>query len=117
LSNTVAVGERPPSKDNYFGWWYAGIGQELDGSLDAYMTVRETKRTFRRPTCSPKPYHFQPGQEDDLCSDFHFWSKHSGGANFLLADGSVRFLPYSADSILPALATRSGGEEVVLPGD
>jgi prepilin-type processing-associated H-X9-DG protein len=117
LSNTIAGGERPPSFDNHFGWWYAGIGQEFDGSLHAHMRVRETKRTFRRPTCPPGPYHFQPGQEDDLCSDFHFWSNHSGGANFLFADSSVRFLPYSADSILPALATRSGGEVVVIPND
>jgi prepilin-type processing-associated H-X9-DG protein len=39
---------------------------------------------------------------------------HLGGANFLFADGSVHFLSYSADDILPALATRSGGETVTL---
>ena len=42
----------------------------------------------------------------------HFWSPHGGGANFAFADGSVRFLAYSADAILPALATRNGGEVV-----
>jgi prepilin-type processing-associated H-X9-DG protein len=41
---------------------------------------------------------------------FHFWSVHIRGAHFLFGDGSVRFLPYSADAVLPALATRSGGE-------
>ena len=46
---------------------------------------------------------------------FHFWSFHSGGAHFLFCDGSVRFLAYSADPILPALATRNGGEAVTLP--
>jgi hypothetical protein len=35
-----------------------------------------------------------------------------GGAHFLLADGSLSFFSYSADEILPALATRSGGEVV-----
>jgi prepilin-type processing-associated H-X9-DG protein len=35
-----------------------------------------------------------------------------GGAHFLFADGAVRFLPYAADGILPALATRAGGEPV-----
>ena len=46
---------------------------------------------------------------------FHFWSPHPGGANFAFADGSVRFLRYSADSIMPALATRAGGEVVSVP--
>jgi prepilin-type processing-associated H-X9-DG protein len=46
---------------------------------------------------------------------FHFWSLHPGGAHFLYADGSVHFLGYDADAILPALATRAGGEVVSLP--
>ena len=37
------------------------------------------------------------------------------GANFAFADGSVRFLRYSANDILPALATRAGGETVQIP--
>ena len=45
----------------------------------------------------------------------HFWSVHPGGAHFAFADGSVRFLKYSADPILPALATRAGGESVAVP--
>jgi prepilin-type processing-associated H-X9-DG protein len=39
---------------------------------------------------------------------------HSGGANFLFGDGSVRFLTYAADAVLPQLATKNGGE--VIPG-
>jgi prepilin-type processing-associated H-X9-DG protein len=46
---------------------------------------------------------------------FHFWSLHPGGANFAFADGSVRFLAYSANPIMPALATREGGEVVTPP--
>jgi prepilin-type processing-associated H-X9-DG protein len=46
---------------------------------------------------------------------FHFWSPHSGGANFLFADGSVRLLRYGADPILSALATRAGGEVMTVP--
>jgi prepilin-type processing-associated H-X9-DG protein len=46
---------------------------------------------------------------------FHFWSLHAGGAHFLFADGSVRFLSYSAAPILPALASRAGGETVEIP--
>jgi prepilin-type processing-associated H-X9-DG protein len=54
----------------------------------------------------------QPGSITKLCDQAHFWSLHSGGVNFLLCDGSVRFLTYSADSVLPQLATKSGGEVI-----
>jgi prepilin-type processing-associated H-X9-DG protein len=37
------------------------------------------------------------------------------GANFLFTDGSVPFLSYSAANLMPALATRAGGEVVSLP--
>ena len=47
-----------------------------------------------------------------VCHHHHFWSLHPGGGNFAFADGSVRFLRYSAASVLPALATRAGGETV-----
>ncbi len=115
-SHTLILGERPPSADAYFGWWYAGIGQDqLDGSADSVMAVRELNRTFRAPTCPHGPYHFGPGSPDDPCDTFHFWSLHPRGAHFAFADGSVRFLRYDADPILPALATRAGGEAVALP--
>jgi hypothetical protein len=57
----------------------------------------------------------QPGQITNPCDQAHFWSLHAGGANFLMAEGSVHFLSYQADDILPALATRNGGEVVSLP--
>jgi prepilin-type processing-associated H-X9-DG protein len=41
---------------------------------------------------------------------------HSGGANFALCDGSVRFLSYDiGPEILPALATAKAGETVAVP--
>src|SRR6266446_8506208 len=39
-SNTLAVGERPPSFDHRLGWWYAGWGQRKDGSADLVLGVR-----------------------------------------------------------------------------
>ncbi len=54
----------------------------------------------------------RPGRLDDACDVVHFWSLHTGGANFAFADGSVRFLSYRAADVLPALATTAGREIV-----
>lgn len=115
-SNTLAVGERPPSARGDFGWWYAGEGQAKDGSGDTVLGVRELNVSTYGAGCPPGPYTFGTGRFQNQCDTFHFWSPHAGGgANFLLVDGSVHFFSYSADFVLPALATRSGGETVGLP--
>jgi prepilin-type N-terminal cleavage/methylation domain-containing protein len=59
--------------------------------------------------------HFGPGRFDGPCDVFHFWSPHPGGAQVVTCDGSVHFLGYAADGIMPALATRAGGEAVTIP--
>jgi len=42
---------------------------------------------------------------------FHFWSLHPGGGHFLFADGSTHFVSSRVSpTLLPALATRNGGE-------
>lgn len=114
-SNTIAIGERPPSTDSRFGWWYAGLGLQVDGDADLLLGVRGLNDRSLYPTCSVGPYHFMAGRVREQCDMFHFWSLHPGGASFAFADGSVRFLAYSADSIMPALSTRAGGESVSVP--
>lgn len=117
-SNTLAVGERPPSSDGWYGWWYGGWGQDRNGSADMVLGVREKNYSDYPPvraSCPIGPYQYGLGRDDNICDCLHFWSHHPGGASFLFADGSVHFLPYSAASIMPALATRSGGEAVGLP--
>ena len=113
LSNTLLVGERPPSNDYRFGWLYFGTGQALTGSLDHSLGVREI--AVPSTGCPPGPYHFVPGQLGVPCGFMHFWSLHEGGGNFLMGDASVHFLAYSADALMPALATRDGGEVATLP--
>jgi prepilin-type N-terminal cleavage/methylation domain-containing protein/prepilin-type processing-associated H-X9-DG protein len=49
-----------------------------------------------------------PGADPD-----NFFSAHDGGAHFLMADGSVRFVKQSIDMIVyRALASRNGGEVI-----
>ena len=115
-SHTLLTGERPPSPDYWYGWWYAGLGQQYTGSLDMLLGARETKAPKFEgqgdylDACPDGPYQFQPGSSGEMCDTFHFLSYHPGGAVFGRWDGSVQLLAYSADTILPALATRSSGE-------
>lgn len=112
-SQTVLLGERPPSTDLLLGWWYRGWGQQQDGSAE--MILGPLERNTSLPDCAAAPQGFRPGRVDQPCNALHFWSLHPSGAHFGFADGSVRFLRYDAASILPALATRAGGEVVAVP--
>ncbi|MCI0461706.1 MAG: DUF1559 domain-containing protein [Gemmataceae bacterium] len=115
-SNTLFAGERPPSTDFQYGWWYAGVGQRFTGSADMILGVEEQNALpVTVGSCAPGTYAFEQGNINDQCSMFHFWSLHVGGAHFLFADGSVHFLSYSAAPRMPALASRAGGEAVSLP--
>src|SRR5205823_9346674 len=55
----------------------------------------------------------QKGTPGNRCDDNHFWSKHTGGLNFVYADGSVHFLTYNIPpNIWDALASRNTGEVI-----
>jgi prepilin-type processing-associated H-X9-DG protein len=116
-SNTLMVGERPPSADLRFGWWYGGSGQDTRGSCDKFLGVQERNVSLDAElrTCARGPYEFAAGAVSNQCDMFHFWSLHPGGSHFLLVDGSVHFITYSAAPIMPALASRAGGEAVAVP--
>jgi len=105
------VGERPWSADGYLGWWYAGAGDDGEGTSDLFMGVRETRSSQPRfRGCPPGIETYRPDRLDDPCAWRHFWGLHPNGGHFLMVDGSVRPIAYSASGVLPALATRAGGE-------
>ena len=110
-SQTLMVGERPPSKDLYYGWWFAGAGYDGSGVGDVVMGARETGYASSLG-CPASKIGFQPGRVDVDCDQVHFWSLHAGGGNFLFGDGSVKFMNYQANTVLPQLSTRQGAEVV-----
>jgi len=114
-SNTLMVGERPPSSDMIFGWWFAGAGWDAAGSADILLGVFDFPDSADYPQCGTARVPFKAGNVNNICDNFHFWSFHSGGSNFVMGDGSVRFLSYSAASVLPAMSTMNGGEVFEMP--
>ena len=114
-AQTLLLGERPSTADGWFGWWYAGNGQNGDGSADSVLSTGETASSSPFTNCPLGRARFGPGRLDDRCDALHFWSLHPAGAHFLFCDGSVRYFPYAAADLLPALATRAAGDVGELP--
>jgi prepilin-type processing-associated H-X9-DG protein len=64
------------------------------------------KNVNRKPVWVDRPNYPAAGADS-------YWSRHSGGCNFLYCDGSVRFIKETIQpQVFGYLATRSGGETV-----
>jgi prepilin-type N-terminal cleavage/methylation domain-containing protein/prepilin-type processing-associated H-X9-DG protein len=102
-SNSLAIGERPPARDSYWGWW--GVSDydtllSLNNQVGFYSGCIYPG-VFRAPQLQTNPC----GGDSE-----HFWSFHTNGGNFAMADGSVRFLPYSAQPVTIPMGSINGGE-------
>ena len=116
-SNTLMVGERPPSNDLYYGWLWAGSGDfPYFGTTDVALGVRENTNGSPNGTRD----FFRPGDLNDPNNihRYHYWSLHPSGGNFLFGDAGVRYVTYSAGtavvynnrSLMECMASRDGGE-------
>jgi len=101
LSNTLMVGERPPGPNSELGvwaagWWVTSLWAVGDINLSPDIDI-----AYRWPDANcPSIAYFSPGDITSYCHLAHFWSFHTGGANWLLADGSVQFMSYDVGETL-----------------
>ncbi len=115
-SNTFAIGERSHNL-SYVTWTARSIGgwlfktASVEGGTDKFNPEPEECWVQVLGPVGLDDGNRTPNNPQAHVEDY--WSRHSGGVNFLMGDGSVRFVK---DSINPipyrALATR-GGNEVV----
>jgi prepilin-type processing-associated H-X9-DG protein len=117
VSNTIMFAERPPTPDYQWGWGLRGL-PDLDSLIWARYTANDTQSistTDEDGNPCPFPVFFQPPRRPtpSICDGYHMWSFHTNGSNFGLADGSVRFINYSAGTTtIISMSTRAGGEQV-----
>jgi prepilin-type N-terminal cleavage/methylation domain-containing protein/prepilin-type processing-associated H-X9-DG protein len=114
-SNTIAFAERPPVPLKNWGWT-VGL-PDLDSLIWAMYATPDTmsiSTTNEAGVACPLPVYFQPPQSPpSRCDGYHMWSFHSGGGNFALGDGSVRYFTYAAGpTVIVPMSTRNGGEVI-----
>jgi prepilin-type N-terminal cleavage/methylation domain-containing protein/prepilin-type processing-associated H-X9-DG protein len=128
-STTLLFGERSHTDPNYdsfaaaglasrpgmgsWGWWGASEGRLAIGdvTLSGFSLINYSI-PFRMgdPGAPTSSAQFKPYEDQRVCA---FGSNHPGGANFTLADGSVRFVAQSIPlATLRGLATRAGSEVI-----
>ena len=132
-SNTIMLAERPPMLlgPNWgWGWWSSNDMGDICIGLKSGVTLSTgtgsdcngTVAPFGLPVARPDNVTgtayvggASGGFNIPACHVQHPFSFHDGGANFLLADGSVRFMSYNAGLVVAAMGTRAGNEVFNLP--
>lgn len=100
-SNTLMIGESIGELDIHNAWYYAN-GANGTCSIPLNNALVTGQPGFNNPGDWPNVYSFR--------------SRHSGGAHFAIADGTVRWVNQAiAIAVYRNLATHRGGETALLP--
>jgi prepilin-type processing-associated H-X9-DG protein len=113
-SNTIMIAERPPSAEGQFGWWDSRCCTE--DNISPIVGNRRPFSSGKYGNCPDRNY-YGTGKYQDRCAFNRIWSYHREGANFVMADGSVRMFSYQVakqpcgnSTLLESLASRAGGD-------
>jgi len=115
LSNTLMVGEYTSTtstrRATFWAYTYASYNQSSIGAES-----RLFGKNYGASATDTNGCWGTPGLYGDQPCKRAFNSAHTAGANFVLGDGSVKFISYNVDiGLLQNMATMSGGEPAVLP--
>jgi prepilin-type N-terminal cleavage/methylation domain-containing protein/prepilin-type processing-associated H-X9-DG protein len=119
-SNTIALGEAASNinstiytqnNTDWFPIWAGGnpkkSGQGWQHNYFRCVDANYLPNSNNVTAASPSPTRYL---------DRAFQSKHPGGVNFAMCDGSVRFIPQTISGpVYQAAGTRNGGESLQLP--
>ncbi|MFN5798175.1 MAG: DUF1559 domain-containing protein [Planctomyces sp.] len=109
LSNTIYMGEVRPECSNHMrqGWLQSNNGQGMASTL--YPINLNTCNEDSTSGCN---------WVNSWVDEFGFRSRHTGGAQFLLGDGAVRFISENIDhTTYNRLGAKNDGMVVTVPGD
>jgi len=115
-SNTIAVGEHLPLHSDHLvsnAWWNFNGGTAMVSTIVPINTPSNgfLPGTSGFSNCAPAPNGINSARNWNYSMGFK--SNHSGGANFVFADGSVKFLPQNIDHrTFQLLGCRNDGNAV-----
>jgi prepilin-type N-terminal cleavage/methylation domain-containing protein/prepilin-type processing-associated H-X9-DG protein len=108
-SNTIMIGESVGSFSR-FNWWYSAEGSSATCAISPNANPRCALATTGRKRLD------LIACDADWQNNYGFMSEHSGGCQFALADGSVRFIPDTIDTVAyRRLGSMMDGGVVTIP--